>query len=148
MGIDRNIKIESSYIFNEKYYIRVFVIVDDFNSITVDGLDGIVHKVLDNHHKGKFPYTITPVCVGSGDFLFSLDYYIRVSYNSELSDDISSNVCDVGYSIHVVYVQWFKWYITFKDIFKPDDLSHFLVGHIGEGVFFKGLRRLVNFIKR
>lgn len=40
MGIDRNIKIESSYIFNEKYYIRVFVIVDDFNSITVDGLDG------------------------------------------------------------------------------------------------------------
>lgn len=56
MGIDRNIKIESSYIFNEKYYIRVFVIVDD--------------------------------------------------------------------------------------------LSHFLVGHIGEGVLFKGLRKLVNFIKR
>lgn len=68
MGIDRNIKIESSYIFNEKYYIRVFVIVDDFNSITVDGLDDIVHKVLDNHHRGKFPYTITPVCVGSEDF--------------------------------------------------------------------------------
>lgn len=148
MGIDRNIKIESSYIFNEKYYIRFFVTVKDFNSITVDGLDDIVHKVLDNHHKGKFPYTITPVCVGGDDFLFSLDYYVNMSYSNELSDDTNSSVCDVGYSIHVVYVQWFKWYITFKDIFKPDDLSHFLVGHIGDGVFFRGLRGLVNFIKK
>lgn len=145
MGIDRNIKIESSYIFNEKYYIRVFVIVDDFNSITVDGLDDIVHKVLDNPHKGKFPYTITPVCVGDEDFLFSLDYHVKVSYSKGLPNE---TICDVGYQIFAVYVQWFKWYITFKDIFKPDDLSHFLVGHIGEGVFFKGLRKLVNFIKR
>ena len=145
MGIDRNIKIESSYIFNEKYYIRVFVIVDDFNSITVDGLDDIVHKVLDNHHKGKFPYTITPVCVGDDDFLFSLDYYVKVSYSNELSNE---TICDVGYRIYVEYVQWFKWYITFKDIFKPDDLSSFLVGYVGEGVFFKCLRKLVNFIKK
>lgn len=145
METERDVKIESSYIFNEKYYVRFFIIVKDFNSITVDGLDDIVHKVLDNHHKGRFPYTITPVCVGGDDFLFSLDYYVKVSYSNELPNETN---CDVGYSFHVVYVQWFKWYITFKDIFKPDDLSHFLVGHIGDGLFFNGLRKLVNFIKR
>lgn len=144
MGIDRNIKIESSYTFNEKYYIRFFVTLDDFNSITVDRLDDIVHKVLDKHYEGKFPYTVTPVFVGVEDFLFSLDYYVRVSYGGESDGDC---VCNVNYRPHVVYVKWFKWYITFKDIFKPDDLSHFLVSHLGDGLFFKCLRKLVNFIK-
>jgi hypothetical protein len=145
METERNVKIESSYIFNEKYYIRFFVTVEDFNSITVDGLDDIVRKVLDNHHKGKFPYTITPVCVGCDDFLFSLDYYVKLSYSNDSTND---TICDVSYRIYVNYINWFKWYVTIKDIFKPNDLSHFLVGYIGDGFLFGGLRKLVNFIKR
>lgn len=145
MGIDRNIKIESFYIFNEKYYIRFFITVKDFSSITAVGLDDIVHGVLDNHHKGKFPYTITPVCVGDDDFKFSLDYYVKVSCSNDSSNE---TICDVSYRIYASYVNWFKWYITIKDIFKPDDSSHFLVGHIGDGFLFGSLRKLVNFIKK
>lgn len=145
MEIERNVKIESSYIFNEKYYIRFFVIVNDFNSITVDCLDDIVHKVLEQHYGDKFPYDITPVCISNEeDFKFSLDYYVKVSYSN---DSPNETICDVSYRIYVSYVNWFKWYITIKDIFKPDDLSHFLVGYIGDGLFFNGLRKLVNFIK-
>ena len=144
METSRSIQIDSYYKFLDDYYIRCHILVNDYESSTIGWIDVVSLAVLDESYGGKFPFDIAPININDiriDDIKFCMDYYLSVTLGD---DGESAKVKTNNFNFYVV---WFKYYMLFKHIFKPTDVTSFFCNRMFSNGFMNCLHSFVKFFK-